>query len=85
MFLANLGVVAVEVSVHGRVAVVAEEEAGVEAVAEETGLSGVDDGRGDRWSRERRRGDRRSFGMKAKQHEGGGAIIYRLENIRSSS
>jgi hypothetical protein len=33
----------------------AEEEIGVEAAAEETGSSGVNDGRGDRWSRERHR------------------------------
>jgi hypothetical protein len=28
-------------------------EAGVEAVVKETGLSGIDGGRGDQWSRER--------------------------------
>jgi hypothetical protein len=35
--LVNLGVVTAEVSMRGRVAVVAEEEVGIEAAAEETG------------------------------------------------
>jgi hypothetical protein len=37
-----------------RAVVAAEEEAGVEATAEETGSSGVDGSGGDRWSTERR-------------------------------
>jgi hypothetical protein len=37
---------------HDRIAAAAAEEAGVEETAEETGSSGVDNGRGDRWSRE---------------------------------
>jgi hypothetical protein len=39
---------------HDRVAaaVAVAEEASVEETAEETGSSGVDNGRGDRWSRE---------------------------------
>jgi hypothetical protein len=49
-----LSVVAMEVSVLVRsTAVAAEEEAGIEAMVEETGSSDVDGGRGDRWSRER--------------------------------
>jgi hypothetical protein len=49
-----LSVVAMEVSVLVRsTAVTAEEEAGIEAMVEETGSSDVDGGRGDRWSRER--------------------------------
>jgi hypothetical protein len=37
VFLVNLGVAAAEDSVHGRAVAAAEEEAGVEATAEETG------------------------------------------------
>jgi hypothetical protein len=39
---------------HGRATAMAEEETDVEVVAEETILSGVDGGGGDRWSREQR-------------------------------
>jgi hypothetical protein len=43
--LSNLGVAAAEVSMRGRAAAVAKEEAGVEAAVEETSSSDVDDGR----------------------------------------
>jgi hypothetical protein len=39
--------------VHGRAAAVADEQDGVEAAAEETGLSGIDDGGGEQRSTER--------------------------------
>jgi hypothetical protein len=60
-FFTNLGVAVAEVSVHGRVVTAAEEEASIEAEAKETGLSDVDGCGGDRWSRERWRGDRRGL------------------------
>jgi hypothetical protein len=60
---------------RGRVAAVVE-EASVEALAEETGLSGIDGGRGDRQSRE--------F-WDEKRNDMGRATIYRFKNISSSS
>jgi hypothetical protein len=61
---------------RGRAATAVEEEASVEALAEETGLSGIDGGGGDRQSRE--------F-WDEKRNDTGRATIYRFENISSSS
>jgi hypothetical protein len=68
--------------VRGRVAAEEEEEAGVETAAEETGLSGVDGGGGDRRSRER--WELREF-WDEKQNDTGRATNYRFENISSGS
>jgi hypothetical protein len=54
----------------------------VGAVAEEIGLSGVDDGRGDRWSRERQR--LREF-WDEKWNDTWQTTIYRFENISRDS
>jgi hypothetical protein len=72
-FFRNLGVAAVENSVRSRAAV---EEAGVEAVAEDTNLSGVDGGGGDRRSRERR--GLRVFWDKSETTQGG-LLFIRLK------
>jgi hypothetical protein len=50
---------------------------------EETSTSGVDGGRGDRWSRERERQGLRDF-WDEKRNDTGRSDIYRFENIRSS-
>jgi hypothetical protein len=55
---------------------------GAVAVAEEIGLSGVDDGRGDRRSRERQR--LREF-WDEKWNDTGQTTIYRFENISRDS
>jgi hypothetical protein len=60
-FLVNLGVVEAEVSVRDRVVAVTEEEAGIEAVAKETGSSGIDGCGGDQQSREQCLGDWRGL------------------------
>jgi hypothetical protein len=56
-FLVNLGAAVVEVSVRSRVTVV--EEACVEAAVEDSGSSDVNDGRGERRSKEQRSRDQR--------------------------
>jgi hypothetical protein len=57
-FLVNLGVAVVEVSVRSRVTVV-EEEACVEAAVEDSGSSDIDDGRGERRSKEQQSREQR--------------------------
>jgi hypothetical protein len=85
-FLVNLGVVEAEVSVCDRVVAVTEEEAGVEAVAEETGSSSIDGCGGDQQSREQCLGDWRGLRVLGwKWNDTGRDTIYMLKNINSDS
>jgi hypothetical protein len=63
------------------------EEAGLEAVAEETDSSDVDGGGGDWWSREKQSRERRGLRefWDEKRNDTGPATICRFENISSGS